>query len=204
MKTWLPVIIGASLVALAGAAWADDASVAADFVQNLCANCHGKNGVTDNPTFPDLAGQQEEYMEAQIKAFRKRTRGDPHAQAYMWGAARSPGLTEGVIEAISGYYSKQKPAPGTPSEDKALLAKGKYLYLHGAADKQIPRCAQCHGQKAEGDDVVPRLASQHKDYLKKQIEAFQMPTRENPTMHQNAAHLTPEDIDALTTYLASQ
>ncbi|MGB8276102.1 MAG: c-type cytochrome [Alphaproteobacteria bacterium] len=204
MKTWLPVAFGIAFAFVTGAAQADDASVAADLLKSLCANCHGKDGRTDNPTFPQLAGQQEEYMEAQIKAFRKRTRGDPHAQAYMWGAASSPALTEGVIEAISGYYSKQKPAPSTPSEDKALAEKGKALYLYGAADKQIPKCAGCHGPKAEGDDVIPRLAGQHKEYLKKQIEAFQVTSRENPLMHQNAEHLTAEDIDAVITYLGSQ
>lgn len=218
MKTWLLVAFGAAFALLAGTAWAEDvdvediikadltknADVAADLIKNLCTSCHGKEGRSENPTVPHLAGQQEEYMVAQIKAFRKRTRGDPHAQAYMWGAARTPGLTEGVIEAISGYYAKRKPAPGTPSDNKDLLEKGKALYLHGAADKQIPKCAKCHGDKAEGDELIPRLAGQHKEYLTKQIEAVQMTTRENPALHELLGHLTAEDIDALTAYLASQ
>ncbi len=219
MKTFFAVALAAAFTLVAGIAWAADADaiaktiktdllenadVAADLIANHCTACHGKEGRSENPEVPHLAGQQEEYMEGQLKAFRKRTRGDPHAQAYMWGAARTPALTEGVIEAISGYYAKRNPAPGTPSEDKDLVEKGKALYLHGAADRQIPKCAKCHGDKAEGDDSVPRMAGQYKEYLAKQIRAVQITSRENALLHQNLAHLTPEDIDAITTFLASQ
>jgi len=39
-----------------------------------CKACHGTQGVSRNPTFPNLAGQKAEYLEAQLKAFKARER----------------------------------------------------------------------------------------------------------------------------------
>lgn len=40
-----------------------------------CAQCHGENGISKLPTAPNLAGQKELYVMAQLKDFRdgKRT-----------------------------------------------------------------------------------------------------------------------------------
>ncbi len=204
MKIWLALASGIAVTLAGAGAWADDAEVANDLVQTLCSNCHGKDGRSVSPTFPNLAGQKEEYIEAQIKAFRDRTRSDPHAQAYMWGMASNPKLTDGVIEEVAKYFSKQKPAAGTPSDDAGLLKKGEALFAHGDSARNIPECAACHGDNAEGKDTMPRLAGQHKEYLAKQLEAFKTNLRENPLMHENASNLTEDDIDALSTYLASK
>ena len=204
MKFCLTLAVGVAFTLASTAAWADDAEVAKELVDGLCSNCHGKDGRSVSPTFPNLAAQPEEYIEAQIKAFRDRTRSDPHAQAYMWGMASNPKLTDGVIEEVAKYFSKQKPANPTPSDNAALLKKGEALFAHGDHDRNIPECAACHGDKAEGKDTFPRLASQHKEYLTKQLEAFKSNLRENPIMHENASNLTDDDIDALATYLASQ
>ena len=204
MKIWLSLAVGVTLASVGGVAWADDAATATDLVKGLCSNCHGEHGRSVSPTFPNLAGQQEEYIEIQLKAFRDRSRADPHAQAYMWGMASSPKLTNGVIEELAKYFSKQTPAAGTPASDTALAEKGKALFLHGADKRGIPECAACHGDNAAGNEAIPRLAGQHKQYLVAQLEAFQSNLRQNPTMHQNASKLTSDDIDALATYLASQ
>ena len=203
MKIWLSLALGAAVTLASAAAWADDAEVATDLVHNLCSNCHGEDGRSVSSTFPNLAGQQEEYLEIQLKAFRDRSRADPHAQAYMWGMASNPKLTDGVIEKLAEYFSKQTPAPGTPAESAALAEKGKALFLHGNKDSGIPECSSCHGENAAGKDSIPRLAGQHLSYLVQQLEAFKSNLRENPIMHSNASNLTAEDIDALATYLSS-
>ncbi|MGB8276103.1 MAG: c-type cytochrome [Alphaproteobacteria bacterium] len=182
---------------------ADDAGVAADLVQHFCVTCHGKEGRSENPTFPRLAGQLDEYLEAQINAFHDHTRADPHAQAYMWGIASKPELTHGVIEEISKYYAQQKPVPGEPAADAALAAKGKALFANGDKKREIPECAECHGKNAEGQGPYARLAGQYPDYLARQLRAFRENTRENPIMHPNALNLTDEEIDALAVYLGS-
>lgn len=207
MKISLTLAFGVAFTLASAGAWADDTEVANELVQTLCSNCHGKDGRSVSPTFPNLAGQRKEYIEAQIKMFREHTRADPHAQAYMWGMASNPKLTDKVIADIATYYSSQPAAPGTPPDDAALSATGKKLYTEGDTSKGVPACSMCHGEKGEGFEtipVIPRLASQHRGYLVKQLEAFQTNLRENSLMHQIASSLTPRDIDAISTFLASQ
>lgn len=40
----------------------------------VCAACHGGEGISPTPIWPNLAGQKEQYLVAQIKAFRDGTR----------------------------------------------------------------------------------------------------------------------------------
>lgn len=207
MKIWLTLGFGIAFTLSSSVAWADDPEVAHELIQSLCSNCHGKDGRSVSPTFPNLAGQKKEYIQAQINLFREHTRSDPHAQAYMWGMASNPKLTDKVIAEIATYYSSQPPAPPTPPDDAALSASGKKLFTEGDAARSVPACSMCHGEKGEGFEtipVIPRLASQHKGYLVKQLEAFQSNLRENDLMHQIASGLTPGDIDAISTFLASQ
>ena len=39
-----------------------------------CAACHGSTGISPTPIWPNLAGQKEQYLLAQIKAFKDGTR----------------------------------------------------------------------------------------------------------------------------------
>ena len=41
---------------------------------DACRACHGPRGISLNPTFPNLAGQKAEYLEAQLKAFKAQDR----------------------------------------------------------------------------------------------------------------------------------
>src|ERR1035437_6892153 len=56
----------------------------------VCSNCHGIDGNSISPNFPKLAGQQEEYLVAQLREFRShQERVDPPGFEYMWGISRS-------------------------------------------------------------------------------------------------------------------
>ncbi|WOH36130.1 cytochrome c [Thalassotalea fonticola] len=46
----------------------------------FCAPCHGKNGLSDVPIYPNLAGQHQEYLFKQLLAFKYRRRKDPIMQ----------------------------------------------------------------------------------------------------------------------------
>ena len=39
-----------------------------------CAACHGQSGIATAPDAPNLAGQPEDYLAAQLKAYRGGTR----------------------------------------------------------------------------------------------------------------------------------
>ena len=39
-----------------------------------CTACHGKEGISSNPTWPNLAGQHAPYLVLQLKAFKEGSR----------------------------------------------------------------------------------------------------------------------------------
>src|SRR5215472_13001224 len=91
------------------------------YTSRVCATCHGPRGNSTSPAFPRLAGQQAAYLEAQLTGFHDRTRGDPAAQAYMWGMASQ--LDAQDIKQLAAYYAAQRPVTGSLG-DKALMAQG--------------------------------------------------------------------------------
>jgi cytochrome c553 len=165
-----------------------------------CAACHGVNGKSVSPTFPNLAAQMPAYLEAQLKAFKEQTRSDPDAQAYMWGMAAP--LSESLIHGLAEYFSKQPGAVGK-SGDPVLIARGKHVFEEGVPARQIPACATCHGAHAEGMATFPRLAGQHAPYLLKQLLVIQSALRNAPVMHGVVKDLTKEQIEAVVAYVES-
>jgi cytochrome c553 len=67
----------------------------------ICASCHGPNGHSVNPLWPNLAGQKEQYLIKQIKAFRDGTRKDP-MMAPMVAA-----LSDEDIANLAAFYASQ-------------------------------------------------------------------------------------------------
>jgi cytochrome c553 len=88
-------LLFASSAALAG----DPAAGKAKSV--VCSACHGADGISVNPLWPNLKGQKEQYLIKQIKAFRDGSRKDP-SMAPMVAA-----LTDEDIENLAAYYSSQ-------------------------------------------------------------------------------------------------
>jgi cytochrome c553 len=60
-----------------------------------CTGCHGPVGISNNPMWPNLAGQQEAYLVKQLKSFRDGIREDPMAKP----------LSDTDIENLAAYYS---------------------------------------------------------------------------------------------------
>lgn len=169
-------------------------------VIETCASCHGVKGRSVSPTFPNLAAQQSQYLELQLKAFKDQSRADPDAQAYMWGMASQ--LSDATISALAGYFAAQPAAPGRGG-DSALIAQGKHLFEEGVPARQIAPCASCHGAHAEGIATFPRLAGQHAPYLFKQMLVIQSVLRTAPVMHGVIKDLTKDQMQAVVAYLES-
>jgi cytochrome c553 len=166
-----------------------------------CGTCHGVNGRSVSPTFPNLAAQTAPYIEAQLKAFKEQTRADPDAQAYMWGMAAQ--LSDAQIGELADYFSKQPPPAAGKSGGPAAIARGKQVFEEGVPARQIPPCASCHGAHGEGMATFPRLAGQHAPYLLKQLLVIQNALRNAPVMHGVVKELTREQIQAVAVYLES-
>ncbi len=85
--------LGMSSAVLAGDVDAGKAKAA------TCAGCHGMAGISNNPLWPNLAGQQSGYMVKQMKAFRDGTRSDP-----MMSPMAKP-LSDADIDNLAAYYN---------------------------------------------------------------------------------------------------
>ncbi|MGB0494801.1 MAG: c-type cytochrome [Kangiellaceae bacterium] len=68
----------------------------------ICAACHGANGISTIPMYPNLAGQKATYTAKQLRDFKSKTRKDP-VMAGMVAA-----LTETDIVNIAAYYESLK------------------------------------------------------------------------------------------------
>ncbi len=152
---------------------------ASTMATQACSICHGDigtqyNGNSVNPTFPNLAGQQHDYIVAQLNSFQDKSRKDPAAKAFMWGITRN--LTKEQIDGLATYFANQPAHPErsfTSSQEKpANLAEGNKIFNEGMLDKGVPACMGCHGADAHGNGVIPRLAGQHANYLYKQLTYF--------------------------------
>jgi len=167
---------------------------------SVCSGCHGPTGISISPLFPRLAGQQEAYLVAQLKAFKTKTRGEQDAHDYMWGMATL--LEDPVIEGMARYYAAQKPAPGVPGNAK-LIERGKVLFEKGDPARPVVACSSCHGGHAEGASIFPRLAGQHAAYIRRQLEAIQKRFRASPVMHGVIVDLNSQDMAAVAEYVQS-
>jgi cytochrome c553 len=168
---------------------------------HVCSSCHGPDGRSVSSTFPRLAGQQKDYIETQLKAFRDKTRADPHAKTYMWGMAAR--LGDPLILGVADYYSSQKPVAGSPDSSPEAAAGAK-IYTEGVAAKSVPACKACHGDHAEGNSAIPRLAGQHRAYIERQLEAFASNARANEVMHDNSKGLSAEEIRDVAAFVQTQ
>jgi len=64
-----------------------------------CAPCHGFDGMGNDPSIPNLAGQGAIYLYNQIMAFRSGTRKHPEMNFF------SGQMTQQEIEQIVQYYA---------------------------------------------------------------------------------------------------
>ena len=67
-----------------------------------CAGCHGQNGISMVPMYPNLAGQKEAYLVKQIKNFKEGVRKDPTMNAM------TKPLSDEDINNIAAYYANMK------------------------------------------------------------------------------------------------
>jgi cytochrome c553 len=97
------LMIALSVVSLLGFSNAFAADVAAGKAKAVtCAGCHGPDGISANPQWPNIKGQNAPYIEAQLKAFKSGTR----ANAMM--ASIAQGLTDADMANLAAYFASLK------------------------------------------------------------------------------------------------
>lgn len=84
-----------------------------------------------------------------------------------------------------------------------LGASGAWAQADEARAKKIAggSCFLCHGAQGEStSEIFPRLASQHAEYIAKQLTAFKSGQRKSTAMSEMVARLTPDEMLALGRY----
>ena len=66
-----------------------------------CIGCHGMTGISANPLWPNLAGQQPDYLVKQMQAFKSGERKDVNMNALM-----AP-LSPADMADIAAWFSSQ-------------------------------------------------------------------------------------------------
>lgn len=168
-----------------------------------CKTCHGLSGQGYLGYFPmpRLAGQQPEYIEAQLRAFIERRRTNP----IMFNVAHV--LSPSMVTALATHFRHLNPAPfgGAP---RGSIATGKKIYEEGLPEANVPACSACHGNEGKGQNEIPRLAGQVYEYMVGQLTGWKQQRGHgtavdtSAVMAPTAHNLTRSQVEAVAAYVS--
>lgn len=199
----VPLIAMGFLSPVSILSWSDsfaaDAAAGEALSKQVCAACHGADGNSVAPNFPNLAGQVEGYVVDQLKQMKSGEKQVPEMMAFV------ADLSDEDMQNLAAYYSAQKAKPAAiPENDLEAAERGERLYRGGERSMRVAACMSCHGPNGHGiPKRYPRVANQHRDYLKKQLWAFKTGERKsrNATMNDIAFRLSEQQIEDVSAYM---
>jgi cytochrome c553 len=152
----------------------------------LCAACHGENGVSADPkTVPTIWGQQQSYLVKQLHDFRSGDRASP----IMSPIAKD--LTQEDLRKIAAYFAAKR----WPAQAAAAAT---------APPGGLAQCQPCHQPNFEGGPPAPRLAGLSYDYLVAAMRGFATGERtNNGDMPKFMQALSDSERDAMARYLSA-
>jgi cytochrome c553 len=171
-----------------------------------CTGCHGKEGrATPAGYFPRIAGKPAGYLYNQLTNFRDGRRNYP-LMVYLVEY-----LTDDYLREIAQHFASLD-LPYAPPQVSALppqlAARGEALVRRGNRSRNIPACAECHGDNLVGvNPYVPGLLGLSRDYIYGQLGFWKNGERRAHApdcMAKIAAQLTPADVEAVSGWLAAQ
>ena len=162
----------------------------------VCVACHGADGNSVVPTNPVLAGQNADYIAAQLAAFKSGARPSPIMQGM------AAGLSPEDMRNLGAYFETQKPAERM-ARNKASVARAQQIWRSGIKSLGVPACAGCHGAGGHGIPAqYPRLAGQHPEQSLAWLKAYATGARPSAVMTPVASKLSEADMQALSDYIA--
>lgn len=151
-----------------------------------CGACHGDQGISGNPATPSLAGQDAQYLEAVLRAYKQGARKDDS----MNGPAAA--LDEKALKDLATYYAALKPQ--APNVRRPLTLA-----------EWTDRCDRCHGVSGNSTDPrIPRLSAQSEEWLEKVLRAYQTGARKSTAMAAMSAQMSEADVKELAVHYARQ
>ena len=174
-----------------------------------CTLCHGKEGrATNEGYFPRIAGKPAGYLYNQLINFREGRRSNA-TMTYLVEHLSDAYLLEiaSYFSALDLPYPPPLATPATPAT-KSELARGDALVHRGDATRGIPACVACHGALMTGVvPAIPGLLGLPRDYLAAQFGGWRTGQRKAAApdcMARITSMLTPDDVSAVATWLATQ
>jgi cytochrome c553 len=156
-----------------------------------CTQCHGTSEQPALPGVPSLAGQQAEFLEAQLFFIREGLRPVPQMEGML------KGMKDSDLSDMAAYFSKQAPLRLRTKPNPELQARGEAVAKqHG--------CGTCHMPDFAGQRQIPRINGQSEEYLAATLKAYKDNKRTGSDTSMNALMygISESDMKALAHYLA--
>jgi cytochrome c553 len=191
----LAVAIAAAALGMNDTALAEGSVEAGQQKSAVCMACHGPDGNSLNPEWPNLAGQHASFIVAQLEAFKSGERQNPLM------SPMAVGLTGQDMLDLAAFYAAQ--APAALEADPALVEAGRKLYVGGNQESGVAACIACHGPTGRGNPMAlyPVISGQHATYLASALRAYASGERANAMMQDIAARMSAEEIAAVSAYI---
>jgi len=165
-------------------------------VYKICVVCHGPEGWgSSNGYYPQVAGQLASVTIKQLADIRARNRDNPTMFPFSM-----PSVLGGAQEMadVSAYIATLPMSPINDTGPGHDLALGKRIY--------VKECAECHGDKGQGDakDHIPLILGQHYSYLKRQFTWIRFGKRRNADekMVKQIQRFTGREVSAVMDYVS--
>src|ERR1700761_2674965 len=191
LRVFSLLTFGVSLVVAPG--YAADVPAAIKDKAEICAGCHGENGISETENIPSLAGQQDQFIQWQLVFFRGGARKNEQMQPI------AEQISNEDVRILGAYFASLTPPKNSPPDDNPDLSS------KGAQAAVGRRCGSCHGDTFAGTKAVARLAGQREEYLLKALHDYKNGARSGggmAAMAEVAFPLSEEEITALAHYLA--
>ncbi|HHT0593469.1 TPA: c-type cytochrome [Legionella anisa] len=165
----------------------------------VCTSCHGQEGNSANPEWPNIAGQHPRYFIKQLQDMKNSDLRDAPTMKALVAT-----LTEQDMDDLAVYYAKMPLAQGSTPEK--FLKRGEQIYRGGDFAKRITACIACHGPKGTGNAQAgfPVLSGQHAAYTVLQLNAFKDGKRKNDLNHimqDISSRMSQDDMEAVAHYI---
>ena len=168
----------------------------------ICAMCHGANGISAMSKFPILAGQKTSYIVQQFGRFSRGERTNDSGQMQGITTEVEPSAVAAIAEYFASLDPPEKVALDAAFKDEnvELIQRGGTLFNKGRAG--VLACAACHADK---DSSAPWIDGQHRDYVYKQLVDFAAGRRLKSNGHggEGSIHLSDKDMAAVAFYVST-
>ena len=144
------VFVSLLLTALGSAASAG-AQVATGSLAAACETCHGQGGISRSPGTPNLAGQQADYLAAQLAAFKSKDRKNDLM------ASIAAQLSAPEMKSLAQYWSR---LPASPADSHGRLASAPAIRSQMTFPTRFPAGFTAYQAVAGEGFVTKRYANE--------------------------------------------